>query len=87
MEPESCRAVATQLGTARDALNEQITTLQGTVNNTVGSAWIAPSATQFQSAYEEWASAMKSLTDQLTDLQTRLNAEIVEFEQAAANLA
>lgn len=86
MEPESCRAVATQLGTARDALNDQIASLQATVNNTVGSAWIAPSATQFQSTYQEWASAMKSLTEQLTDLQTRLNAEVAEFEQAAANL-
>ncbi len=87
MEPESCRAVATQLGTVKAALNEQVTTLQSAVNNTVGSAWIAPSATQFQTTYQEWASAMKSLTEQLTDLQSRLNAEVAEFEAAAQSLA
>jgi len=87
MEVESCRNTSTALGNAKASMEEQINTLTSTVSSTVGSAWIAPSANEFQSAYQEWANSMKQIMEQLATLQQRLNAEITEFEQTAAKLA
>ena len=87
MEVESCRTTASAIGNTKSALEEQVNTLANTVNSTVGSAWIAPSATEFQNAYQEWANTMKQLMEQLASLQQRLNAEIAEFEQTASKLA
>jgi WXG100 family type VII secretion target len=87
MEVESCRNAASTLMTAKSAIDEQVAALANTVNNTVGSAWIAPSATEFQSAYQEWANTMRQMSEQLASLQQRLNAEIAEFEAAASRLS
>ncbi len=87
MDVESCRSTATAIGNAKSALEEQINSLANTVSSTVGSAWVAPSATEFQNVYQEWANTMKQLTEQLATLQQRLNTEIVDFEEAASKLA
>lgn len=87
MEVESCRNTSTALGNAKSSMEEQVNTLTNTVSGTVGSAWIAPSANEFQSAYQEWSNAMKQLMEQLATLQQRLNSEITEFEQTASKLA
>jgi uncharacterized protein YukE len=70
----------------KSSIEEQVNALSNTVSSTVGSAWIAPSATEFQSAYQEWSTAVKQMLEQLAALQQRLNAEISEFEAAASKL-
>ncbi len=87
MDVESCRSTATVMGTCKSTLDEQVANLGNTVNGTVGSTWIAPSATEFQSAFQEWATAMKQISEQLAALKQRFEAEIAEFEQAASKLA
>jgi WXG100 family type VII secretion target len=87
MEVESCRTTATAIGNAKTAMEDQMTNLGSTVSNTVGSAWIAPSATEFQNTYQEWTNSMKQLMEQLATLQQRLNTEIADFEEAASKLA
>ena len=87
MDVESCRNVSSTMGNTKSGLEEQVNSLGNTVNSTVGSAWIAPSANEFQSAYQEWMGSMKQLLEQLATLQQRLNSEITEFEQTAAKLA
>ena len=86
MEVESCRDTSTTMGNTKSTLEEQVTSLGQRVDSTVGSAWIAPSATEFQGAYQEWSAAMKQLLEQLAALQQRLNSEITEFETTAAKL-
>lgn len=86
MEVESCRNTSTQMANTKSALEEQVNALANTVNSTVGSAWIAPSANEFQSASQEWSTAMKQLLEQLATLQQRLNSEIADFEAAASKL-
>lgn len=86
MEVETCRNTDTTMGNVKGTIEEQLNSLGSTVANTVGSAWIAPSANEFQSAYQEWSNAVKQLLEQLVTLQGRLRAEINEFEQAASKL-
>jgi len=86
MEVESCRNTSTLMANTKATLEEQVNSLANTVNSTVGSAWIAPSATEFQSTYQEWTAAMRQLMEQLAALTQRLNTEIAEFEQTAAKL-
>ena len=87
MEVDSCRNTATTMTNTKGNLEEQVNSLGHVVNSTVGSAGIAPSANEFQSAYQEWAAAMKQMMEQLATLQQRLSAEIAEFEQTAAKLS
>lgn len=86
MEVDSCRSTAAAIGNTKATLEEQVNSLAQNINGVVGSAWIAPSASEFQSAYQEWSGTMKSLLEQLASLQSRLNAEIADFEQAASKL-
>lgn len=87
MDVESCQSTANAIANAKSSMEEQVNSLGGIISSTVGSAWIAPSANEFQSAYQEWSSAMKQLMEQLASLQQRLTSEIAEFEQTASKLA
>jgi WXG100 family type VII secretion target len=87
MDVDSCRNVSSTMGSAKDQLGQQVSALDSAINGMVGSSWIAPSATEFQSTYQEWASSMKQIMEQLATLQQRLNAEVADFEQAASKLA
>lgn len=87
MDTDSCRNMASTLLNVKSTLDEQVASLGNTVNSVVGSAWIAPSANEFQSAYTEWANAIRQMTGQLEALQQRLNAEIAEFESAGSRFA
>ena len=87
MEVETCRNTATAMINTKSSIEDQMGSLASTISNTVPGAWEAPSANEFQGAYQEWTSAMKQLMEQLATLQQRLNAEINEFEQTAAKLS
>jgi len=86
MEVESCRNTSTTMTNTKASIEEQVNALSNTVNSTVGSAWIAPSANEFQSAYQEWSTTVRQLLEQLASLHQRLNAEIAEFETTASRL-
>lgn len=86
MNVESCTETSSLIESTRSTLDEQVKNLDGKVQSIVGVDWIAPSANEFQSAYQEWASAMRQLLEQLMSLQGRLKAEITEFENTAAKL-
>lgn len=87
MDVESCQNTSTAIGNTKSAMEEQASNLGNTVNSTVGSAWIAPSANEFQNAYQEWLASYKQLMEQLGVLQQRLNSEIADFQEAASKLA
>ena len=69
MNVEACNNTATAIGAAKSSMEEQIGTLTSNVSAVVGADWIAPSATEFQSAYQEWTNTMKQLMEQLATLQ------------------
>ena len=86
MNVDSCRNMQNTINTTHENLMQQVATLNSNVVSTVGSEWIAPSATQFQSTFQEWSNTMKQLLEQLSALNQRLATEINEFEAAAASL-
>ena len=86
MEVESIHSAVNTMRNALTTIENQVNILGNTVNSVVGSAWIAPSANEFQSAFQEWAWSSKMLLEQLETLSQRLNAEVTEFEQNAAKL-
>lgn len=87
MDVESVNGVVGTINSTRTSIADQIGSLDSTVDGMVGSTWNAPSATQFQSAYKEWATMMRNMLEQLEALDNRLKAEIADFEQAASTLA
>lgn len=87
MNVESCRNLNSNINSTREALNQQVESLAGSVNGLVGADWIAPSAVQFQEAFQQWSTTMRQMFDQLNELNNRLNAEIADFEDAASRLA
>lgn len=86
MNVDSCRNMQNTINSVRDQIAQQVSSLDSSVNGVVGADWIAPSANQFQSAYQEWANTMRQMMEQLATLNQRLAAEISEFEQAASAL-
>lgn len=86
MNVDSCRNLVSTINGAKAAIDDQITSLSGTVNGVVPADWESSSANQFQSAFQEWTTAMKQLSEQLEALNQRLASEISEFEAAAATL-
>ncbi len=86
MNVELCRNMQNTINSTHEAVVQQLSTLSSSVQSIVGSEWIAPSASQFQSSFEEWSNTMKQMLEQLTTLNQRLAAEINEFEAAAASL-
>lgn len=86
MDVEAVNGVVNTINSAKETVTQQVSSLDSNVDSMVGSTWIAPSATQFQSTYKEWATQMRNMMEQLENLNARLRAEIAEFEQAASNL-
>lgn len=86
MEVEAVNGVVNTINSAKESITQQVASLDSNVDGMVGATWIAPSATQFQSTYKEWATMMRNMTEQLESLNARLRAEIAEFEAAAQSL-
>lgn len=87
MNVEAVRHVSTSIADSQAVLSETVLNMHSQISGLVGSAWIAPSAFEFQGSYQEWAAAMRQLLEQLATLQQRLNTEIAEWEQASSKLS
>ncbi len=79
------RETATALGTTRENLEAEVTALVNRVNGLVGSEWQGNSAVVFQGEMEAWGNQLRSQLGALSDLQSRLNTEISNWEATAAN--
>lgn len=87
MDTDSCRTVQNNISSTKEQLVSQISTLTNAVNGMVGSTWIANSANEFQTTYQEWLTTTNQLLEQLATLGTRLGNEIAEFESIQQTLA
>lgn len=86
MEVETVRSTYSNIMNVRSQLESEMQSMSNTVQNTVGSAWIGNSATEFMNEYEQWRSQMTTLLENLNTLASRLQAEITEWENMAARL-
>ena len=87
MDVDACRASQSNLMNTREQLATQVTNLAQAVDGMVGSTWIAPAATEFQTSMHEWRTTMNNLLEQLATLGNRLNTEIADWEANASKLA
>lgn len=84
MDVDTCTSTQSNIMSAKEQLAQQVATLEQAVNGMVGTAWIAPGATTFQSDFQAWRGTMNQLLEQLNTLGTRLQTEIVQWNEAAA---
>ena len=87
MEVESARSTYSSLTTVQGNLTSELGTLTSSVQGLVGTAWMGNSANEFSSEFEQWRTSMNSLLEHLSTLGQRLNNEISEWENMAANLS
>lgn len=87
MDFDSCRSVQSSISTTKEQIVSEITTLTSAINNMVGTTWIAPSATEFQTTYQEWQNTTNQLLEQLAALGTRLGNEITKMEIESGGLS
>jgi WXG100 family type VII secretion target len=87
MDVDSVRSTQANIVSVKGQLNDQVNTIGQAVDSMVGSTWSAPGATQFQSEFQNWRTAMLQSLEQLEQLATRLNGEITEWESTAQNVA
>lgn len=86
MDVEICRSTQSTMVSQHQQLVQALQTITSSVNQTVGSAWIGQSATEFQQQFEQLRSALTQQLDQLQALATTLANEISQWEQMASRL-
>jgi uncharacterized protein YukE len=86
MDVESVRGTQAKILSEKEAMLGQLTSLTGQINNTIGSAWIGNSATEFQTQYEQLRSQISTQFDTLEELANALQNEIAQWEEMAARM-
>ena len=86
MEVETARSTENSMKSTYEQLNSLVGTLTNSVNG-LQPAWMGNSATEFYATYDQWRTTMTQTLENLNILQTKLTAEIGEWEQMASKLA
>ncbi len=86
MEVETARSTQNSMNNTYQQMNSTVQSMTNAVNG-LQSAWMGNSATEFFGLYDQWRSGMTQLLEQLNQMQTKLQAEIAEWEQMASKLA
>ena len=86
MEVETARSTQHSMTNTQAQLTSMLQSMTSSVNS-LQTAWLGNSATEFFGEYEQWKSSMTTLLENLQLLSTRLNNEITEWETMASKLA
>ncbi len=86
MEVEVARSTQSNMANTYQQLTSLLQSMTSAVNN-LQPAWMGNSATEFFASYDQWRSQMANTLEALNQLNTRLQAEINEWEQMASKLA
>jgi len=86
MEVEVARSTQQTMDQSYQEMAASLQKMQSAVNNLRGGAWQGNSANEFFAQYDQLHSQLKNLCDQLMQLSTRLQGEVVEWETAASKL-
>lgn len=87
MDVEANRALVKQIRNTTQTCEQQFSQLFITVNSTIGSSWISPTATEFENSFQECSMDFRRVLENLEALSMRLQNEISEWEQAASKLS
>lgn len=86
MEVETARNAQSTMANTYQQLTSLIQSMTSTVNS-LQSAWMGNSATEFFGVYDQWRSNMNTTLENLNQMASKLQAEINEWEQVASRLA
>lgn len=85
METDIARSTQSNITNSHGQLTGMLQSMTGAVNN-LQPSWLGNSATEFYSTYDQWRSQMTNLLEQLSTLNSRLQAEIAEWEAMSSKL-
>jgi WXG100 family type VII secretion target len=86
MEVESARNTHSSMSNTYQQLQSLLQSMTSAVNG-LQPAWLGNSATEFFGLYDQWKSNMNTTLENLNTMNTKLQAEINEWEQMASKLS
>lgn len=86
MEVETVQGTQQKMVSQKEAMVNELATLTGQVNQTVGSAWIGGSSTEFQQQYDTLRGQITQQLDALGQLAQAMQAEIAQWQEMAARM-
>ena len=86
MEVEAAQGTQQKMISQREAMVNELATLTGQVNQTVGSAWIGNSATEFQQQYDTLRGQITQQLEALGQLAQALQTEIAQWQEMSARM-
>ncbi|HCU58212.1 MAG TPA: hypothetical protein DF984_08355 [Anaerolineaceae bacterium] len=86
MDVESVQGAQSKMLQEKEAMLGELTSLTSQVNQTVGTAWVGNSATEFQQQYEQLRSQIQQQLDALETLAGALQNEIAQWQEVSARM-
>jgi uncharacterized protein YukE len=86
MEVEATQGTQQKMVSQKEAMLNELTTLTGQVNQTVGSAWIGNSATEFQQQYDTLRGQITQQLEALGQLAQALQGEIAQWQEMSSRM-
>jgi uncharacterized protein YukE len=86
MDVETVQGAQAKMLQEKEAMLGELTSLTSQINQTVGSAWVGNSATEFQQQYEQLRSQITTQLDALETLATSLQSEIAQWQEMSARM-
>jgi uncharacterized protein YukE len=86
MDVESVQGAQSKMVQEKEAMLGELTSLTSQINQTVGSAWIGQSATEFQQQFEQLRTQITQQLDSLEQLATSLQSEIAQWQEMSARM-
>lgn len=86
MEVEAAQGTQQKMISQKEAMVNELATLTGQVNQTVGSAWIGNSATEFQQQYDTLRGQITQQLEALGQLAQALQTEIAQWQEMSARM-
>lgn len=86
MDVESVQGARSKILQEKEAMLGELTSLTGQINQTVGSAWVGNSATEFQQQYEQLRGQITQQLDALETLAGALQNEIAQWQEMSARM-
>ena len=86
MDVETVQSAQSKMISEKEAMLGELQNLTNQVNQTVGSAWIGNSATEFQQSYENLRTQITQQFEQIDTLAQQLQGEITQWQDMAARM-
>lgn len=86
MEVEAAQGTQQKMVSQKEAMVNELATLTGQINQTVGSAWIGNSATEFQQQYDTLRGQITQQLEALGQLAQAMQTEIAQWQEMSARM-